>query len=137
MSKGLAKEALVMVDVSSTATVVGEPRSFNVDVGSGMVDMTAMDDDWEEVLPGTKRWSLSMEAFYDPEDDAQAEIESAMFGQSLVGVTFRPQGTGSGKKEYTGNAYIERWAPAGAKDDSVGVTLELRGTGALTPADQV
>lgn len=134
--KGLSKDALVMIDVSAVATAIGSPKSFAPDLGANMVDMTPMDADWEEVLPDIKKWSMTVEAFYDPADDVQDAIEDAYFNSTSVEVTFRPQGTGTGKKEYTGTAYIENWKPAGAKSDSVGISIDLRGSGALVPALQ-
>lgn len=137
MSKGSSKAAIIMADVAATPTAFGEVRDFSFNVDKKTIDVTPMDDEWEELLHGSKSWGASVTVFYDPSDAVQGEIEtSIMTGNTDVELTIRPQGTGTGKKEYTGNAIVTNWSPAGAKDDSVGLTLELKGNGALTPATQ-
>ena len=137
MAKGSSKDAVLMVNVASTPTAFGEVKDFNLSVDKKTIDMTNMNAEWEEVLHGSKSWSGSVTLFYDPADAVQSEIEDSILTDNTdVVFKLRPQGTGSGKKEYSGNAVVTNWDPAGSKDDSVGLTLQLKGNGALTPATQ-
>lgn len=137
MSKYKSADAVIMFDVSGTPTVFGQIKDFNLQVDKKTIDATAMDEEWESVLHGSKSWSGSVTVFFDPADSVQAQIESDLItNNSDAELTFRPLGTGVGKKEYTGSAVVTGWNPAGAKDDLLGLSLQLKGNGALTPATQ-
>jgi TP901-1 family phage major tail protein len=137
LAKGKSKDARVMVDVGEAPTEFGEVKDWDFSVDKKTIDATSTTDDWEVVEHGSKSWSGSITVFYDPEDAVQSAIETSILtGDTDVAVTLRPQGTGVGKKEYAGDAVVTSWKPAGAKDDMVGMSLELKGNGALTPGTQ-
>lgn len=138
MSKVAAKVSQALVTVGEeTQKTFSDVQDYSLDTDRGTIDVSSLDSDWKEFLTGQIEWGGSLKLFYDPADaTAQAAVEQAMFDGVQIELVFRPAGAGVGLPEYTGNAFVTKWAPAGAREDAVGVSLTFKGTGALVRSAQ-
>ena len=135
MSATASKGSKLLLTVGSTPTVLGEIRSFAIDTSLGTIDVSTLSSDWKKYLVGQAGWSGSLECFYDPTDEAQADLVSKARAGTLCTVTVQPLGAGTGKTQLSGTCYVTAMSIAGATEDAVGLSISFQGTGELALAD--
>lgn len=136
-AKKAAKDSLVMLNVSSTPTAFWGVKSYSLEVNGNVIDVSDMSTAYKEFLAGQYEWKVKAEIFWDPETaDAQTTFEAAILAGTQITVTIRPEGTGSGKAEYDGTGYATAWSVGGAVGEAVTGTVEIQGSGALSPTAQ-
>ena len=136
-AKKASKDSLVMINVSSAATAFWGVKSYSMEINGNVIDVSDMAAIFKEFLAGQYEWKCKAELFWDPEtSDAQTTFEAAILAGTQLTVTVRPEGTGSGKANYTGTGYATNWTVGGAVGEAVTGTVEIQGTGALANAAQ-
>jgi predicted secreted protein len=120
----LASTALVQIK-SAELTING--KTYDVTKASG-----TSAPPWDEIIPGTKSWSLKISGFYDMVGDAVQASLWTNFGSSTVcAVSISPD---TGTHAFSGNAYITSIAPKFGVDGPEGLEYNFQGTGALSYA---
>ena len=136
-AKKAAKDSLVMINVSSTATAFWGVKSYSLEINGNVIDVSDLAAVFKEFLPGQYEWKAKAEVFWDPESgDAQTTFEAAILAGTKLTVTIRPEGTGAGKANYTGDGYATAWSVGGAVGEAVTGTVEIQGSGALANTAQ-
>lgn len=92
MSAIAAKKVIVRLDVAGVAVPVGEVRSFSIETTLGTIDVSTLSTTWKNFLVGQAGWSGTMELFYDPTDDGQAELVARALAGTPMEFTFLPFG---------------------------------------------
>lgn len=132
-----SKNSVVLVDVAATPVALTEVRDWTLNTQRGTIDASVLSTEWKRYLVGQISATGSMKLFFDPADStAEAAIETAMFSGASMTIYFRPEGTGSGKRQFKVPAYITEWSLAGATEDAVGVDVSFSANAAVDPADQ-
>jgi hypothetical protein len=111
----------------------------NYDLTIAGAEADASDHDsssWGETMATTFKWSLTVTAWYLDGDTAQATLRSDMIAAATHVGELRPNGTGSGKSKFYGNARITG-VKLGAPQNGVQPhDITLTGVGALTEGTQ-
>lgn len=108
-------------------TTIGGQRNATLNLGGADVDVTSKDgNDWEEVLPGLRNWSLDFDGLWIENDTALEALETAFFGNQTVQIELT---THSGAI-YAGYALVRLKYSAPMEEATISGTF--RGTGPLT-----
>ena len=87
---------------------------------------------WGSIIPGIKRWSLSVEHLFVDANAQQQALRNALINSTLLAFDIRSKDS-AGKEKFTGSGYILNWEFAGPQDDAAAISVEVKGDGALTP----
>ena len=134
MSATASKVSKLLLTVGSTATALGEVRSFSIETALGTIDVSTLATDWKKYLVGQAGWSGSLECFYDPTDAAQADLVAKAREGTICTITVQPLGVGVGNTQLSGTCYCTSMSIAGATEDAVGLSISFQGTGELALA---
>lgn len=107
---------------------LGELKSWSLSESAEMIDTTSLSDSAKTFATGTTEWSGSADAFWDEGDTAQ----TACTVGSEVTLAMYPEGASTGDKYYTGTVKIESIDRESSIDDTVNVSFNFKGTGALS-----
>ena len=112
------------------AAVVVDISSWSLELGTDTLDVTAFGDDWKKFIAGLKEWSASAEGFFSVHTDAtgQKALQDAFLASTEVSIKLNVNNT----NYYSGNAYISGLSVEDPVDDTVSISFEFQGTGALT-----
>ncbi len=112
------------------AAVVVDISSWSLELGTDTLDVTAFGDDWKKFIAGIKEWSASAEGFFSVHTDAtgQKALQDAFLAGTEVSIKLNVNNT----NYYGGNAYISGLSVEDPVDDTVSISFEFQGTGALT-----
>jgi predicted secreted protein len=112
------------------AAVVLNISSWSLELGTDTLDVTAFGDDWKKFIAGLKEWSASAEGFFSVHTDAtgQKALQDAFLAGTEVAIKLNVNNT----NYYSGNAYISGLSVEDPVDDTVSISFEFQGTGALT-----
>lgn len=137
MSKLAAKNSQVMIKNSSAVSALGNVKDWALNTSRGTIDVSTIDTEWKEALSGQISADGSFNIFLDPEDTTlQKALEDAMWSGEAVEFHFRPQGTGTGKLDYSLTAFITQWNITGATEDAVAISVNISGSSAITRTTQ-
>lgn len=114
--------------VHGGGVAVAHVQSYNVDIQAAALEGYSMGEIWADAETGIKKWSGSLECYYDPADAGQINLEAG----SEVTVDFYPSGDGSGASYRTGTAIVTGEPWSASKDGWVMTTFNFMGKGALT-----
>lgn len=129
MATRKGKEGVVKVGT----TVVGEVKSFQLEVTSNEVDTSIMGVNWTKTDSTQNSWSGSMEMFYDPTDTGQQGVSVG----DMATLAFYYEGSTTGLKFDSGEALITSVSKSQSFDDMVNLTVAFKGNGTLTSATVV
>lgn len=107
---------------------VGELQGWNLDPQANTSSAWAMGQEWEDTKATVKKWSGSAEAYFDPSDAGQIQLEPG----DRVQLHFYPDGDSAGKHYRSGYAVISGTPISASKDGWVSITFNFVGDGALT-----
>jgi hypothetical protein len=107
--------------------LVGELLSCSVSEEVATVDDSAIGDAWDTHLIGSKKWTMSATAMYDPGDDGQAAL---VVGASIT-VGYYPVGDGTGKKYRSGTGTVTKVGNSIQRNQRVEASIEIQGNGEL------
>ena len=112
------------------ANTVVDISSWSMELGVDALDVTALGDDWKKFLAGLKEWSASAEGFYSVHTDTlgQKALQDAYLNSTEVSLRLFVNPT----KFYSGSAFISGLSVEDPVDDTVSISFEFQGTGALT-----
>jgi predicted secreted protein len=109
-------------------TVV-DVSSWSLELGTDTLDVTALGDSWKKFIAGLKEWSASAEGFYSVHTDTngQKALQDAYLNSTEVSLRLYVNAV----NYYSGSAYIYGLTVEDPVDDTVSVSFEFQGTGAL------
>jgi predicted secreted protein len=112
------------------ASAVMDISSWSLELGADTLDVTALGDDWKKFIAGLKEWSASAEGFYSVHTDAtgQKALQDAYLNSTEVSLKLFVNAT----NYYSGSAYISGMSVEDPVDDTVSISFEFQGTGALS-----
>ena len=106
---------------------LGGQQSANLSRQSRLIDITnKIDSEWEEVLGGTKSWSVMCSGIYVINDEALALLEDAFMNNKSITVSLN-----TGFQRLQGKALITDFPLSAVFDKEFKYTLNLLGTGPL------
>ena len=111
-------------------TVVGELRSYTLDQTADTIEDSSMGDTTRTYKAGLKAWSGSASLFFDETDAGQLLL---VLGTS-VAIKVYPEGSSTGDKYYSGDAFITGSNISASFDGMVEAEVTFTGTGALALA---
>lgn len=115
---------------------VGNITSISLSIDGEIINISDFDSgEWNDKLAGRKDWTMELELYHNPEDDAvQETLESDMFTQGRSDTAnFGPESPVSGDVNYTGTAIMSNLSvDASGSDEAVTSSVSLEGNGALT-----
>ena len=123
------KNGKVVVGASASKKVVGI-KNWSLELSLDTLETTALGDDWKNYITGLKEWSASSEGDYEvPVDtEGQKALQDAFLNGTTVTVKLYVDGT----NYYQGEAYINSLSIEDPVDDVVSISIEFKGTVALT-----
>jgi predicted secreted protein len=119
------KSGKLMVGVSN----VTEIKNWSLDLGLDTIETTALGDEWKNFIAGLKEWSASAEGSWNVVMDAQGQ--KALQDAYLSGATVSLKLYVDAAHYYSGEAFISSLSVEDPVDDTVNVSFEFQGTGAL------
>lgn len=106
---------------------LGGQQSANLSRQSRLIDITnKINSEWEEVLGGTKSWSVMCSGIYVINDEALALLEDAFMNNKSITVSLN-----TGFQRLQGQALITDFPLSAVFDKEFKYTLNLLGTGPL------
>ena len=106
---------------------LGGQQSANLSRQSRLIDITnRINSEWEEVLGGTKSWSVMCSGIYVINDEALALLEDAFMNNKAITVSLN-----TGFQRLQGQALITDFPLSAVFDKEFKYTLNLLGTGPL------
>jgi predicted secreted protein len=111
---------------------IAEMKAPKLSASADMIDTTSLDSSgWKEALAGLKEWTIGSDGNWKFTDtNGQAAVWSAYGAGSTLGVVFR-MGAATAPN-FSGTALVSKCDVSGDVADKIGVSFELKGTGALT-----
>jgi predicted secreted protein len=116
-----------MVAISSRATAVTWNR------GVDELDVTALNTNWRDYIPGLQNWGLDIRGIYD--DTATTGVDAVFDGITglyIVETCFGPSGSDSGLPRYSGSVLVTNFNTEATVDGPVTFTATAIGVGAYT-----
>lgn len=126
MAKMHGQHGVVKVGTDGLAHV----QSWNIDLQAAALEGYSMGESWTDAEVGVKKWSGSLECYYDPSDAGQIALDVG----SIVTLSLYPGGESSGDPYREGSAIITGNPLSANKDGWVTVTFNFMGKGPLTLA---
>lgn len=119
---------LIKIKKGAQYILVGGQQDGSLELGLNTIDVTDKEGNgWEEVIPGIKHWSASLDGVVKLTNEGLKLAQDALFQGNLVDVE-----TSMGGAKYTGQALVTSLSYEGAHDDAATFSISLKGTGALT-----
>lgn len=109
---------------------VTEIKNWSLDLGLDTIETTALGDEWKNFIAGLKEWSASAEGSWNVAVDAQGQ--KALQDAYLSGATVSLKLYVDAAHYYSGEAFISSLSVEDPVDDTVNVSFEFQGTGALS-----
>lgn len=101
-------------------------------------DVTTYGNDDKYYLDGLRDATVSHDIVYDADATTGTVdvIEAAYLATGNVAWVFRPEGTGTGKPEYTANVIVTNWTATTPVGGEITGALELQVSGGVTKSTQ-
>lgn len=123
-SSGVVKIAVK----DGTLAVVGEVRSYTIDVTADTIEDSVIGDTARTYKQGLSSATLTVEVYWD-EADAQQEI---LDERALVDFELFPTGTGAGQKSFEGTGVVTSRSITASFDGMVEASFSIQVSGAIT-----
>lgn len=121
-------------------SVVGKARNWTLNTTIDAADVSHFGSEWREFIPGLGTWTATVEALFDPTEDAgQTAVRNWIFQAQVGGTSYvtislqtgNPQyGSGSGKT-YSGSGIITAYNHTTDIGDAQVITIDIQGSGQL------
>ena len=121
---------LVVMHGSNTMTHV---RSASVSPSIDTVEVTAAADTAKSFITTTTGFEASVDFL---EDDTTSLTDTELVVGTSGALKIRPEGTGSGRIEYSGTALVKGYQHSSPYDGVVAISISFLGTTALTSSVQ-
>lgn len=109
-------------------SVLGEIRSFSLEISGEVIEDTSMGDTFRSFKPGLRVFTASVECFFDETDAAQNALD---VGSQLTLELF-PEGASSGDTFFSGTVIVTGKTVTSSFDGMVEVAFSAQGTGGVT-----
>ena len=117
------------VAIGSSTKVVGI-KNWSLELSLETLETTALGDDWKKYISGLKEWTASSEGDYEVPVDKEGQ--KALQEAFLNGTTVTVKMYVDEKNYYQGEAYIASLSIEDPVDDTVSISIDFTGTGALS-----
>ena len=113
-----------------STNVVTDIKDWSLDLGLDTIETTALGEEWKSFIAGLKEWSASGEGSWNIAIDSlgQRALQDAYLSSSSVELKLYVDTT----YYYSGTAFISSVSVEDPVDDTVSISFEFQGTGALT-----
>lgn len=125
MAKLHGKDGVVKVGEN----VVAHTSRWTVNREIGIAEASEQGEDWEDHTKGQRRWSGTIDYWFDPTDTPG---QGALAEGAQVTLELYPSGSGTGATYFTGTATIESAPVESSREATVSGSFNFRGKGALT-----
>jgi hypothetical protein len=115
--------------VKLAGNLVGEVRSFKLNITSGTADVSVMGTVWQKHRPTQKMWEVDLEYFIDKDDAGQ---NAGLVVGAEIGVELYHSGETTGNKFWSGTGIIESIDPGQTQDGVAEGSIKIKGSGELT-----
>ena len=133
MSKIASKNSQVLVAVGESPTQLTNARDWSIETSRNTIDVSTIGTEWKEFLSGQITATGSVNLLYDPEDTtASSTVENSMWVGTPLTFYVRPEGSETGKVQYSFSALVTGWNISAATEDAIVVAVSFQGTGAIT-----
>lgn len=126
MARHSGKNGIVKVG----AAVVGDLVDFDFEQSAAEVDVSAINDGWDDFEAGSKSWAGNLTVRFNVDDATQQLLQ---VGETLALQLFT-DGDASGKTNFSGNAVILTAGQGISRNAAVDKKVTFKGRGALTEA---
>lgn len=116
------------ITISLGGQTVGKARTASYTEPSVIVDISGMDDTWDEKDAGSQNWAMSVEKLWTPAQADYAALRTAKAAGTAVAVSW-VDASGRGR---SGTAFISEMREGWSRDEPVISGIELIGHGAPT-----
>ena len=111
---------------------VGRAKDVTLNLSSDEIEVTTKTSaGWKEFLAGLHEWSIDAELLWVPSETMYDTLQAAFLNRTSIACVFE-DGDGYG---YTGNGVLTQFGAGNPLADAMGITVSIRGSGALTPQD--
>lgn len=124
MANHSGNAGVVLVGVNQVAEVV----DYSLSRGVAVIDNSALDDNDDTHLAGSKNWSASINCFWDETDTNGQE---AMKNGDIIDLHLLPEGAGIGNMDMNGSATVESLEVGLTRNGMVTAAFTAKGNGAL------
>lgn len=111
------------------SNTVAEVTSFTINETAQVIDDSALTDEWDTHLLGTKSWDAELTAHWDETDTTG---QGALTIGASVTLNLYPEGATTGDVYYTGTATVVSISRSVARNQTITATIRCQGSGALT-----
>ena len=112
------------------ATPCASIKTWKLDTETDVLDTTALGDDWKNFIMGLNGWTASAEGDWLVTTDTggQISLHDAFFASTLLTLKLYVDAT----HYYTGTAYLTKMPVETPVGETVTISFEFQGTGAVT-----
>ena len=107
----------------ASEAVVGEVKSFNIDTGNNILEVTKMGDTGRKYTSGLDETSVSIDCFWDQADAQQLVLDAG----ASIDFEISPSGTAANSKYYSGNGIVASKSISVSFDGMVEATFAITG----------
>ena len=117
-------------NVTLGSSEVASIKTWKVDPEFDMLETTALGDDWKSFISGLAGWSASAEGDYviNSDTSGQTSLQTSFLAGTSVSLKLYVNAT----NYYSGTAFISKMPVETPVGETVTVSLEFQGTGALS-----
>lgn len=123
------KGAFGEIELGAVPAVIGEVRRIAMRQSANEIDVTVMGSGFSALIPGTIQAGFDVDVFIEDGDAGQDFVLNNLGSDTAVAFKYRPNGTGSGLPEWSGNVYVLGADIEQAADGAIEGTLSLPGDG--------
>ena len=110
------------------SAVLGEIRSFNLNITTDVIEDTSMGDSFRSFKAGLSQFTADLEVFFDETDAAQNALDPA----AQLTLELFPEGAESGDTYFTGTVIVTSKTVTSTVDGMVEASFTAQGTGGIT-----
>ncbi len=111
------------------SNLVAEVTGFQITETAAVADDSALGDEWDTHLVGSKSWSGQLDCWW---DEADTTGQSALtIGAPISLLNFYCEGASTGDTYFSGNATVTQITRQSARNQTQSVSFQFQGNGAL------
>ena len=110
------------------SAVLGEIRSFNLNITTDVIEDTSMGDSFRSFKAGLSQFTADLEVFFDETDAAQNALDPA----AQLTLELFPEGAESGDTFFTGTVIVTSKTVTSTVDGMGEASFTAQGTGGIT-----
>lgn len=114
----------------ATTQLIGLTTS-KLSVSNKVIDVSAMEDSWEESIKGKGDWSVSTDMWWYCDTDVPTQDLLDRIGDRELWVQFYPYNAAASKVRFVGRAILETQDVDGAQNDAMKQMITIKGDGPL------